>query len=142
MPASLSDRVNQLFDVMHAARQPAAANHDVAQTVALQSRTTFSGDDLQQLRAGTRDATAPQLEAIAEFFGVPASFLVDPDGNADVAAQLRLLKAMRDQGVRTVQCAGRLTGSPGDANSINTLAEIVAGPGADHSAPTLERGSG
>jgi hypothetical protein len=142
MPASLSDRVNQLFDVMHAVHQPAAANHDVAQTVALESRTAFSGDDLQQLRAGTRDATAPQLEAIARYFGVPGSFLANPDGNAHVAAQLRLLKAMRDQGVHTVQCAGRLTGPPGDANSISALAQVVAGLGTDHSSSTLEPGPG
>jgi hypothetical protein len=133
MPASLANRLNQLFDVMHAAHQPAATNNDVAQSVAMQSRTAFTGEDLRQLRAGNSGATEQQLEAIAQCFGVPASFLVDSNGNADVAAQLRLLKAMRDQGVRGVGCSGRLAHAPGDTDAISALAAIVAGLGAEHS---------
>jgi len=127
MTAPVADRVNELFDVMHAAGEPPRTNRDVAEQVARRSRTSFTEEDLRSLRAGAQhNVTAHQLVSLAECFGVQASFLVAPNGNAEIAAQLRLLKALRDHGVRHIGCPGRLAPNPAGADAINALTAIVS----------------
>jgi len=62
-----------------------------------------------QLRKGVRDnPTERHLEALADSFGVPPSHFFDEDDARRVDAELELLAAMRDAGVRHV--ALRATG--------------------------------
>jgi hypothetical protein len=127
MTAPVADRVNELFDVMHAAGEPPRTNRDVAEQVARRSRTSFTEEDLRSLRAGAKhNVTAQQLRSLAECFGVQARFLVAVDGDAEVAAQLRLLKAVRDHGVRDLGCCGRLVPDPADVDAVTALAGIVS----------------
>ncbi len=75
-----------------------------------------------------------QLSSLAECFGVQASFLVASTGDAETAAQLRLLKAMRDHGVRDIGCSGRLAPKPAGVDAVNALTRIVSGLGKDSTA--------
>lgn len=48
----------------------------------------------------------------------------DAGDSARVAAQVRLLKAMRDRGVLDMGCA-RMVSDPGSADHLNAMAAIV-----------------
>ncbi|UQX13466.1 XRE family transcriptional regulator [Candidatus Mycobacterium methanotrophicum] len=128
MSAPLPDRLNRLFDVMHRASEPVISNAAAAEGISHRSGVSISHDDLRQLRAGTkRDATPEQLSAIAEFFGVPACYLTDPNGDPVIEAQLNLLHAMRDNGVRDLHSCGaaRSASEPLPPQAINSVAEMI-----------------
>lgn len=128
---SVAARINELFDVMHPAGEPQRTNSDIAQQVARRSGASFTEEDLRLLRSGaSHSVPARQLSALAECFGVASSYLVAAEGNADVAAQLRLLKAMRDQGVRDIYCSARIPADTDGVGVVNALlAAIVEGLG-------------
>lgn len=97
----LAARLNHLFQTV---RQPGGAEYtheDVA--AAIRERgVTISHTYVWQLRKGLRDnPTKRHLEALAEFFGVPASYFLDTDVEY-INAQLELLASLRDGGVRSV----------------------------------------
>lgn len=76
---------------------------EVAKAIEQQGEVTISASYLHQLRSGAKDnPTIKHLEAIGAFFGVPASYFLDEQVAAEVGAELRLLTAMRDAGVREV----------------------------------------
>jgi len=123
MSAPLADKLNRLFEVMHHADEPMISNAIAAEEISRRRGISISPDDIQRLRAGMkRDATAQQLSAIAEFFGVPARYLVDPGGDPMVDAQLNLLEAMRDSGVRNLHSCG----APPTPQAMNWLAETIS----------------
>lgn len=135
MTARVTDRVNQLCDVLHAAGEPPRTNSDVAEQVARRSGTAFTEEDLRVLLAGAiHNVTARQLGSLAECFGVRASFLVAADGDAEIAARLRLLKAIRDHGIRDIGCSGRLAANPAGIDRVNALTAIVSRLGNDSTA--------
>ena len=65
------------------------------------------------------------LEALAEFFGVPGTYLTDPGSEmpARVEAQLALLKVMRKNQVKSF--ALRALGEVYDAESVRSLAKLI-----------------
>ncbi|SKX26356.1 Helix-turn-helix protein [Mycobacteroides abscessus subsp. massiliense] len=74
------------------------------------------------MRTGKRtNPTVQNVQAIAEYFGVPASYLIDAGADAAIESELRLVKAMRDNGIRDI--ATRLSGLTPE--SIGNLAGIV-----------------
>lgn len=76
---------------------------EVARAIEQRGDVTISASYLHQLRSGLKDnPTIKHLEAIASFFGVPASYFLDEQIAAEVGAELKLLSAMRDVGVRDV----------------------------------------
>jgi len=99
---------------------------------------------LSQLRLGQRKTPSYKvLEAIARFFGVPATYLYDELTDEQADRQLELLQAMRDAGVRSValrasglsekslQAVKALIESARDLEGLNHAAD--AGP--DRGAP-------
>jgi hypothetical protein len=100
--------LNRLFDVVHAVSEPAISNASAAEGITRQSGISISPEDLEQLRTGaTQDVSVQQLAAIAEFFGVPPAYLTSPLGEPMIDAQLNLLEAMRDRGIRDLHsCHG------------------------------------
>ena len=76
---------------------------ELAAEIARRVGLTISGSYLWQLRTGKKDnPTKRHIEALASFFGVPAAYFFD-DGEAErIDAELKLLAAMRDSGVRSV----------------------------------------
>lgn len=119
---SLAARLNRLFQTVHARGQSEYSNEEVAEAIRQRGGPTISAAYLWQLRKGLRDnPTKHHLEALAEFFGVPAAYFFDDAESAQIAAELDLLMALRDAPVR--QIALRAFGL--SAQSLRTIAEIV-----------------
>ncbi|AQA06984.1 XRE family transcriptional regulator (plasmid) [Mycobacterium sp. MS1601] len=121
-PSELSIKLNKLFDIMHKASQPPLSNAAAAEAITEKTGVSISAAYLWQLRNGMKtNPTVTHLRAIAQFFGVAPSYLVDPGIDPDIDAQLNLLEAMRDAGVRDL--AMRASGLTPQA--LNSLAAMV-----------------
>lgn len=131
---SLADRLDRLFRTVHPADRGEYSFEEVAAAIRAEG-VTISHTYLWQLRKGLRDnPTKRHLEALAQFFGVQASYFLDEDTSA-VDAQLELLVALRDQSVRAV--ALRTAGlSPAGLKAIMGMIEharaIEGLPTAEH----------
>ncbi len=121
----LADKVNRLFRTVRPAGRREYSNQDVANALAEQGSAPISATYIWQLRKGLRDnPTKRHLEALAQFFGVPPAYFFDDDAGRQIAAELDLLAAMRDVGVR--QIAQRTAGlSPAGLDVIRSLVEHV-----------------
>jgi transcriptional regulator with XRE-family HTH domain len=98
---SLAKRLDHLFRTVRRA-DGAEYTHEEVATAIRERGITISHTYVWQLRTGIRDnPTKRHLEALAEFFGVPASYFLDEDVE-HINAQLELLTALRDGGVRSV----------------------------------------
>ncbi len=117
----LAGRLNKLFDVMHPVGAPEVSNATVAAAVAGVSVTP---EDLGRLRDGSEKSPGTVvLCAIAEFFGVSASYLTDVDLDSSIDAQLNLLRALRDRRVQGIRaCRGDAPLSP---EMLNSLADTL-----------------
>jgi transcriptional regulator with XRE-family HTH domain len=124
-PAELSElsvKLNKLFDIMRKPSQPPLSNAAAAEAIEAKTGVSISSAYLWQLRNGMKtNPTVAHLRAIAQFFGVAPSYLVDPGIDPDIDAQLNLLEAMRDAGVRDL--AMRASGLTPQA--LNSLAAMV-----------------
>ncbi|MGW0737484.1 helix-turn-helix domain-containing protein [Streptomyces sp. NPDC002851] len=101
--ATLADRINHLFEVIHPAGRKPYSNDEVAARLQEQGGPTVSGTYLWQLRTGRRDnPTKRHLEALADFFGVPAAYFFDDDVARRVDSDLDTLRRLREAGVQNV----------------------------------------
>jgi transcriptional regulator with XRE-family HTH domain len=83
---------------------------------------TISATYVWQLRKGLRDnPTKHHIEALAGFFGVPASYFLDDDTAAEIDAQLELLAAIRD--AKVAELALRAQGL--SSASLDTIADMI-----------------
>jgi transcriptional regulator with XRE-family HTH domain len=119
----LAARLEKLFDVMHKPNTSPLSNDAVAAAIAEKTGVLINPAYLEQLRDGSEtNPPVAHLKAIAEFSGLPASYLTDRNLDPRLDAQLTLLKAMRDNGVRDAAlCRSEL--SP---EALNRLAAIIA----------------
>ncbi|MGH3580212.1 MAG: XRE family transcriptional regulator [Mycobacterium sp.] len=102
--------------------QQPLSNAAAAEAIEAKTGVSISSAYLWQLRNGMKtNPTVAHLRAIAQFFGVAPSYLVDPGIDPDIDAQLNLLEAMRDAGVRDL--AMRASGLTPQA--LNSLAAMV-----------------
>lgn len=100
---SLADRLNRLFHTMHPANRGEFTLQEVVDGIQERGGPTISMTYLWQLRKGLRDnPTKQHLEALATFFEVPVAYFFDDTVAKRVEAQLELLTAMRDAGVREI----------------------------------------
>lgn len=99
--ASFADRLDRLFRAVHPRGRGEYSYEEVASAIR-GTGVTISHTYLWQLRKGARDnPTKRHMEALAHFFGVPASYFLDED-TSTVDDQLELLVALRDNSVRSV----------------------------------------
>lgn len=118
---SLAAKLTKLYEVMSPAGEP-PSDATVADGIFEKTGVQMSAPYLCLLRTGKRtNPTVQNVQAIAEYFGVPASYLIDIGADAAIESELRLVKAMRDNGVRDI--AARLSGLTPE--SIGNLAGIV-----------------
>ncbi|WP_231999854.1 helix-turn-helix domain-containing protein [Mycobacterium sp. 1245852.3] len=105
--------------------EPQLSNAAAANAITRETGVSISSAYLWQLRAGLKvNPTLQHLRAIAQFFGVPPSYLIDPDVNTEVDAQLGLLQALRDTGVR--ELAMRASGlTPQAIESLTAMVDHV-----------------
>jgi transcriptional regulator with XRE-family HTH domain len=98
---SFADRLDRLFRAVHPKGGREYSYEEVAGAVRA-TGVMISHTYIWQLRKGLRDnPTKRHLEALAQFFGVPASYFFEED-TAAVDNQLELLAALRDNSVRSV----------------------------------------
>ena len=120
--SDLAVKLNKLFEVMRKPSLPQLSNVAAAEAITKQTGVSISSAYLWQLRNGMKtNPTVQHLRAIADFFGVPASYLIDRDTDQKIDAQLTLLQALRDSGVRDL--AMRAHGLTPQA--LNSLAAMV-----------------
>jgi transcriptional regulator with XRE-family HTH domain len=98
---------------------------EVAKAIEDRHGPTISASYLNQLRTGVKDnPTKRHIEALATFFGVPAAYFFDDDAAARIDAELDLLAALRDSGVR--QIAMRAAGLPPQGlESVRQIIELA-----------------
>nr|AGO98973.1 XRE family transcriptional regulator [Streptomyces sp. WAC 04229] len=118
---TLADKLEHLFrTVVPPGREP-YGTEEVAQAITA-SGVPISGSYVWLLRKGQRDnPTIRHLQAIANFFGVPAAYFFDDQVAADVDADLGLLVALKGAGVQNV--ALRAAGL--SSKSLHSIGEVI-----------------
>ena len=122
-PSELAIKLNKLFDTMRKPSVPPLSNAAAADAITAKTGVSISAAYLWQLRSGMKtNPTVTHLRAIAQFFGVAPSYLIDPGIDPEIDAQLNLLQAMRDAGVRDL--AMRASGlTPQALNSLRAMVD-------------------
>jgi len=118
---TLADKLNHLFRTVVPPGRGPYGSEEVAQAITANG-VSISGSYIWLLRKGQRDnPTLRHLQALADFFGVPAAYFFDDKVAADVDADLALLVALKDTGVQGV--ALRAAGlSP---KSLDSIGEVI-----------------
>jgi transcriptional regulator with XRE-family HTH domain len=120
---TLAERLEHLFQTVHEAGRREYTNEEVSAAIARDQGERISASYLWYLRTGQRDnPTFRHLNALATFFGVPAAYFFDDAKSEQVEAELALLAAMRDAGVRDV--ALRAAGL--SSESLGTIGDVIA----------------
>jgi len=119
---ALAAKLDRLFKTIHPAGRGEYTPDEVAAEIRSRGGPTISSTYLYMLRKGERDnPTKKHLEALADFFGVPAGYFFDDATAARVESELDALVALRDSPVREI--ALRAAGlSP---QSLATIREVV-----------------
>ena len=120
---SFADKINFLFATVRPPGEDREyTNSDVA------AATDISGSYIGYLRKGIRDN--PSIEAVralARFFGVPASYLVDDEQDqqrlASIEAQLKLVQALANPGIK--QLAMRAADADLSPTGLETIAAMI-----------------
>jgi transcriptional regulator with XRE-family HTH domain len=118
----LANKINHLFEVVRPAGRGPYSNEEVASAIRDRGGSGISATYIWLLRKGERDnPTLKHLEALAAYFGVPAAYFFDDEATTRIDAELGMLSAMRDAGVRAL--ALRMAGlSP---RSLQPIAEVI-----------------
>lgn len=99
---TFAERLNHLFETVRPAGKGSYTYEQVSAGVA-EAGYEISPAYVWQLRRGERaNPTLYHIEGLAAFFGVPASYFLDPAVEDRVNKQLELLASLRDAGVRNV----------------------------------------
>jgi transcriptional regulator with XRE-family HTH domain len=119
---SLAARLERLFDTMRRRDERPISNAVAAKAITEKTGVSISPAYLWQLRSGkSTNPTVEPLRAIADFFGISASYLIESDVDPKLEAQLELLQVLRDAGIRDL--AMRASGLTPEA--IDSLRAMV-----------------
>ncbi|RJQ67615.1 helix-turn-helix domain-containing protein [Pseudonocardiaceae bacterium YIM PH 21723] len=90
---SFAEKLNRLFEVILDGRLARPyRNAEVASAITARG-TTISDTYIGQLRSGRKDnPTLRHVEALAEFFGVPAAYFLNDNDSGRIEQQLRSLE--------------------------------------------------
>lgn len=100
---TFAERLDFLIRTVRPAGQGEYTYEELAAEIAGRGGPTISGSYIWQLRTGKKDnPTKKHIEALASFFGVPAAYFFDAKEAERIDAELKLLAAMRDSGVRSI----------------------------------------
>jgi transcriptional regulator with XRE-family HTH domain len=103
-PITLADKLDYLFRTARPKGRGEHTYREVAQAINdAPGGTTISASYLWQLRRGDKDnPTMKHIEALAKFFGVPASYFLNDESTGQITEQLELLVAIRNNDVREI----------------------------------------
>lgn len=120
----LAAKLNQLFATMHPDGKKPDSNEKVVEALA-QRGIRITAQYLGQIRAGKKtNVDANTLRALAEYFGVTASYLLERGPNPEMEEQLQLLRLLREKGIKSV--AARASGlSRESLQSVLTIIDQV-----------------
>lgn len=121
--SDLPNKLNLLFETFHLKGQPPPTNKAVAAGIQEKYKNvTITGQYLGQIRAGAKtNVSLVNLRAIAGYFRVKESYLIEPGRDEDVESQLELLRMSRDE-----ELIGILTRASGlSAQSRKALSSLV-----------------
>jgi transcriptional regulator with XRE-family HTH domain len=124
--STFAARLDHLFRTVHPQGRGEYSYREVAKAIDdRHGPTTISASYLNQLRTGVKDnPTKRHIEALATFFGVPAAYFFDDGAASRIDAELDLLAALRDSGVR--QIAMRAAGLPPQGlESVRQMIELA-----------------
>lgn len=99
---TLADRINALFDTFYAPGERPPSLEMVVQEIQARGGSMSVGY-LSELRTGK--ATNPRIDhlrVLADYFGVPLSYFTDDGESRQIAEEMRLLRALRDNDVRAL----------------------------------------
>jgi len=100
-PRTLADKIDHLFRTIHPRDRGEFGYDEVAAAIQDRGGLSVSANYLWLLRTGRRtNPTIKYVEALAKFFGVPPAYFFDDAEAAHIDAELELLTALRDTGVR------------------------------------------
>lgn len=118
---TFSELLDYLFREVHPKGRGPYTYAEVSQGIRDTSGVTISASAIQQLRTGTNSNPKMQtIRALAGFFGVSPGYFFDEEEAERQRAEIQLVAAMRDQGVRRV--ALRANGlSASSLNMVNTV---------------------
>lgn len=123
---ALAERIETLFRVVRRPDGEPFSNEDVARACREATGETFSATYLWQLRTGRRaNPTVRHVEALAQFFEVPATYFFDEEQAAAITRDLELLGALRDAGVRSVALRA-VNLSPESIDTISDMIDVLA----------------
>ncbi|WP_457062700.1 helix-turn-helix domain-containing protein [Mycobacteroides abscessus] len=101
--SDLAAKVDDLFGTMHPAGAAPLSNYAVARGIEEKTGVSITAQYLSQIRSGKKtNISVVALRAIADYFGVPASYLIESGTDARIKAQLEQLRLLRDEGVRDI----------------------------------------
>ena len=102
-PQTLAEQLDRLFGTLRAPGRARYSYRAVADAIQAHGGPTLSASYLWQLHKGLKDnPTKRQLEGLAAFFGVPPDYFFDDEAAARLDAELALVAALRDAGVRQI----------------------------------------
>ncbi|MEW1889708.1 Secondary metabolite protein [Streptomyces sp. NPDC085659] len=119
---TFAELLDYLFREVHPKGRGPYTYAEVSQGIRDTSGVTISASAIQQLRTGTN--TNPKMQtirALAGFFGVSAGYFFDEAEAERQRAEIQVIAAMLDQGVRRV--ALRANGL--SASSLNMLNTVI-----------------
>jgi transcriptional regulator with XRE-family HTH domain len=122
---ALAERLDHLFRTVRSPTGREYRHEEVAKAIAESQAVSISPSYIWYLRTGQRDnPTFRHLSALARFFGVPPAYFFDDGVARQIEAELALVAAMRDVGVRTV--AMRAEGlSPESLRAVTSMIDRV-----------------
>jgi transcriptional regulator with XRE-family HTH domain len=121
---ALRDRLNRLFEAVHPPGRGPYSNEEVARAIRAEGGD-ISRAYLSYLRNGNRDnPTLQHLEALARFFGVTAAYFFDDGVAAETEAQLEIVAALRDAGIRSIALRAAELSSKG-LHAVSAMIEEV-----------------
>jgi transcriptional regulator with XRE-family HTH domain len=100
---TFAERLDHLFATVHPEGRRPYSLDEVAAAITDRGPEPISANYIWMLRKGIRDnPTKRHIEALADFFGVPAAYFLDSEVAVRVDSQLELLAKMRDAGAQYI----------------------------------------
>ncbi len=120
---TLAEKIERLFETIHPAGRRPYTLQEVVDGIQERGGPVMSINQLWELRRGKKtNPRKDQLEALADFFGVPARYFLDDDEAVlQIHAELALLGAMRDAKIQDI-AARATTLSPAALDAMVEMA--------------------